>query len=164
MEYLDSERCYLRFGSRAPMKILSVCTRAGGTMNRSHLLWGTVLLILGTLVVLHHLASKDIVVLYTKDVDYHDRYTTLWVIAESRGLWIRAAKPDRRWLADIRPDRNVRLERDGSRQYYRPVLVRNGQARDRVDRLMRQKYGIADRLRELLLGRDTVAVQLTPVF
>ncbi len=146
------------------MKTWRVCTRAGETMNRSHLLWGTVLLILGTLVVLHHLASKDIVVLYTKDVDYHDRYTTLWVIAESRGLWIRAAKPDRRWLADIRPDRNVRLERDGSRQYYRPVLVRNGQARDRVDRLMRQKYGIADPLRELLLGRDTVAVQLTPVF
>ncbi len=133
-------------------------------MNRSHLVWATVLLILGTLVVVHRSASKDIVVLYTKDVDYHDRYTTLWVVAESGRLWIRAAKPDRRWLADIRPDRNVRLDVNGSRQYYQPVLVRSVQTRDRVDQLMRQKYGIADRLRELLLGRDTVAVQLTPVF
>lgn len=132
-------------------------------MNRSHLVWGTVLLILGTLAVIHRSASKDIAVLYTKDVDYRDRYTTLWVVAESRRLWIRAAKPDRRWLADIRPDRNVRLELNGSRQFYRPVLVRSVRTRERVDRLMRQKYGIADRLRELLLGRDTVAVQLTPL-
>ncbi len=132
-------------------------------MNRSHLIWGLVLLSFGTLALLHRSASKDIVVLYTKDVDYHDRYTTLWVVAESSRLWIRAAKPDRRWLADIRPDRNVRLELDGTRNLYRPVLVRDVSTRQRIDLLMRRKYGIADRLRELVLGRDTVPVQLTPL-
>ena len=132
-------------------------------MNRSHLIWAVVLLVLVSLVIVHRSASKDIVVLYTKDVDYHDRYTTLWVVPESGRLWIRAAKPDRRWLADIRPDRNVRLDRDGSRHYYRPILVRDLRTRERVDRLMRQKYGIADRVRELLLGPDTVAIQLTPL-
>ncbi len=132
-------------------------------MNRSHLVWATVLLILGTLVVVHRSASKDIVVLYSKDVDYHDRYTTLWVVGESGLLWIRAAKPDRRWLADLRSDRNVRLELNGSKQQYRPVLVRSVHGRERVNRLMREKYGLADRLRELLLGQDTVAVQLTPL-
>ena len=132
-------------------------------MNRSQLIWAIVLLVLGALIVLQRSASKDIGVLYTKDVDYHDRYTTVWVVAEPGRFWIRAAKPDRRWLADIRSDRNVRLEQNGSREYYRPVVARDVRTRERVDRLMRQKYGIADHVREYLLGQDTVAIQLTPV-
>ena len=99
------------------------------------------------LIVVQRSASKDFGVLYTKDVDYQNRYTTVWVVSEQGRFWIRAAKPDRRWLADLRSDRNVRLEQNGSREYYRPVVARDVHTRERVDRLMRQKYGIADHVR-----------------
>ncbi len=131
-------------------------------MSRSTLVWVAVLLVAAGLAVLKH-DSSDIAVLRTKDADFAVRYTTLWVVEGRRSIWIRAAKPDRRWLADIQPDMTVRLDRNGSREFYTAAIMRDEVTRRRVDRKMREKYRVADWLRELLLGDDTVPVRLVPV-
>ncbi|MEE9280766.1 MAG: hypothetical protein V3V67_11380 [Myxococcota bacterium] len=131
-------------------------------MNRSTLVWAAVLLVAAGLAGLRQ-ASSDIAVLRTKDADFNARYTTLWVVEGRRSVWIRAAKPDRRWLADIRPDVTVRLDRDGSREFYKATIMRDEAIRRRVDSRMREKYRVADWLRELLLGDDTVPVRLVPL-
>ena len=131
-------------------------------MTRSTLVWAVILLMATGLAALKH-ASSDIAVLRTKDADFTARYTTLWVVEGRRSVWIRAAKPDRRWLTHIRPDMTVRLERDGSAEFYTAAIMRDQATRRRVDRKMREKYRVADWLRELLLGDDTVPVRLVPL-
>ncbi len=132
-------------------------------VNRTNILWAiAVVLVLGGLKVLE-LASSDVAVLHTRDTEYQDSYTTLWVVEESRSLWIRAATPNRKWLAEVRPGTQIWLERDDFNSSYQATISRDKGIRERVDRMMREKYGLADRVRELVLGTDTVPVMLVPL-
>lgn len=145
------------------MEGLSVELGAEEAVNRTNLSWGiALLLVFGGLTVLEA-ASSDVAILHTKDIGYQDRYTTLWVVEESRSLWIRAAKPDRKWLAEVRPGTQIRLERYDSEASYKATISRDKVIRERVDRMMREKYGLADRVRELVLGTNTVPVRLVPI-
>ena len=132
-------------------------------VNRTNILWAiAVVLVLGGLKVLE-LASSDVAVLHTRDTEYQDSYTTLWVVEESRSLWIRAATPNRKWLAEVRPGTQIWLERDDFNSSYKATISRDKGIRERVDRMMREKYGLADRVRERVLGTDTVPVMLVPL-
>ncbi len=145
------------------MEGLSVELGAEEAVNRTNLLWAIALVLVGGGLTILESASSDVAVLHTRDTGYQDRYTTLWVVEDSRSLWVRAATPDRKWLAEVRPGTQIRLERYDSEASYRATISRDKVIRERVDRMMREKYGLADRVRELVLGTDTVPVRLMPV-
>jgi hypothetical protein len=109
-------------------------------------------------------ATSDLAVLRVSDVDHTDRYVTLWAVDDGSAVWLRAARPDRKWLDWLRKRPNVTLDRNNgdSRRYVAEIVLRPD-LRERVDELMREKYGWADQARELLLGTDTIAVRLEPV-
>jgi hypothetical protein len=108
-------------------------------------------------------ATADVAVLRVSDVENSDRYVTLWAADDEGAVWLRAARPDRRWLAWLRDQPSVELERDGESRRYATEIFEDPEARERVDALMREKYGWADALRALLLGDDTVPVRLSPM-
>jgi hypothetical protein len=108
-------------------------------------------------------AMTDVAILHVSDVDNTDRYVTLWAVEDAGWIWLRAARPEREWLEWLRERPDIELELDGESARYRAEIFEQPEARERVDELMREKYGWADRLRALLLGEDTVPVRLGPV-
>jgi hypothetical protein len=131
-------------------------------MNR-----GTLCALLGLAIVwgIWHVSApalSDVAILHVSDVENTDRYVTLWAVEDTGSIWLRAARPDREWLDWLRERANVELELGGESARYTAEIFEQPDARERVDELMRAKYGWADRARELLLGTDTVPVRLEP--
>jgi hypothetical protein len=105
-------------------------------------------------------AVGDVAILHVRDVEDSDRYVTLWAVEDAGSIWLRAARPDREWLDWLVERPKVELELDGESHFYTAEIFEQPEARERVDELMREKYLWADRIRELLLGNDTVPVRL----
>jgi F420H(2)-dependent quinone reductase len=104
----------------------------------------------------------EVVVLHTYREDGMAQATSLWIVDDHKQLWLRAGQPGSTWLERLRRQPQVELERGGRVGDYEAVLM-PGQ-RDRINRLMREKYGWADWL--IGLGRDasrTLPVRLDPV-
>jgi hypothetical protein len=107
-------------------------------------------------------ATRGVAVLEVSDIENSDRFVTLWAVEDGGWIWLRAARPDRKWLDWIRTQSEVKLELDGETLRYTAAILDQPEAHERVDELMREKYPWADRVRELLLGDDTVPVRLEP--
>jgi len=106
-------------------------------------------------------AEREIAVLRTFDVAGQDFFATVWVVDDPHGFtWIRAHRPDRKWLAAVRERPDVELQRDGHSRRYVARIFEDGAARSAAARLFREKYGLADRLREWTSGHDPVPVRL----
>jgi hypothetical protein len=110
------------------------------------------------------LEGNDVATLRTIDGENRPRETHVWVADAGDGsLWIEAATPDRPWLADIRHNPKVELDRVGASGRWRAVPVEGPEARETVRALLSAKYGWADWWVGLL--QDTsqaVAVRLDP--
>jgi len=105
--------------------------------------------------------GKEIAVLRVFDGQGKDYFASLWVVDDSTGfVWIRADRPDERWLSVVEANPKVELRRRGRSRTYLATAYDRPETRAHVDRMFREKYGIADRLRELRSGRDTVPVRL----
>lgn len=88
-------------------------------------------------------------------------HTHLWVVDAEEMPWLRAGQPGERWLARIRANPRVLLRRHGTESRYTAVPVTDPATRDRINALMRQKYGWADRTISLLRdGKKSVPVRL----
>ena len=107
-------------------------------------------------------ATRDVAVLKVSDVENSDRFVTLWAAEDAGWVWLRAARPDRKWLEWLETRSEVELELGDERLRYTAAILDQPEARERVDELMREKYPWADRVREWLLGDDTVPIRLTP--
>jgi hypothetical protein len=108
-------------------------------------------------------ATTDVAILQVPDIENSDRFVTLWEVEDGGWIWLRAARPDRKWLGWIEKRSQVKLEVDGKTGRYTAEIMDDPDAHERVDQLMRAKYTWADQIRELLLGSDTVPVRLTPI-
>jgi len=105
--------------------------------------------------------DEEIVVLQAFDGRGQDVFATLWVVDDDAGFsWIRANRPDRRWLSVVRKNPNVQVRRRGQTHTYVANVFDSPEARHYVDPRFRAKYGLADRWREWRDGRDTVPVRL----
>jgi len=103
----------------------------------------------------------EVVVLVTRDAEDAAHRTHLWVVEDAGRLWLRAGDPGSGWLQRLEARPGVGLEREGRAAAFRatPVPMR----RDRVNELMAEKYGWADRLIGLLRAADgVVPVRLDP--
>ena len=107
-------------------------------------------------------AEREVAVLRTFDFGGSDQYTPLWVLDDGHYVWIRANRPDRRWLEQLRAQPDVELKRGGRSRAYRAAVFPGSDARDHVSAGFRRKYGLADRWREWQDGRHSVPVRLEP--
>jgi len=105
-------------------------------------------------------SAYETAVLHTPNVRNWDTYTTLWVVEDRQSVWIRAESRERLWLDFLRDNPRVELRRDGRTLSYRASLYDTPKTRTYVDSLFREKYGLADQVRELATRRETVPVRL----
>ena len=96
--------------------------------------------------------SGEVVVLTTTDADGSAHPTRLWLVENAASMWLRAGSPSSAWLARLRGQPAVTVERNG--RELRFEAAPDPGARDTVNALMRAKYGWADRWIALLFGRD----------
>jgi hypothetical protein len=88
--------------------------------------------------------------------------TSLWIVDDRGSLYIRAGMPDSKWLARVRGADRVQVVRDGVERDYRPTLILR--LRDRVNRLMAEKYGWAEKLMGLMRNNEqTTPIRLDPI-
>ena len=107
-------------------------------------------------------SMDEVATLYAPGVGTDDHYTRLWVVEHRPYLWIRAEKPNRRWLPAVRGNPNVTLTRHGERVAYRAFVHEDAASIAFVDGLFRRKYGFADTAREYLTKRQSVPIRLEP--
>jgi hypothetical protein len=126
------------------------------------LLAGATAIALGVGLVLAHLAfievGREVVTLRTPLPNGGWRETRLWIVDDAGGSWLHSAGAD--WSRRFDGDPVVEVERGGETGRYRAHAVPG--PHPLVDRLLREKYGLADRWVRFLApcGDDTVPVRL----
>jgi len=108
----------------------------------------------------------EVVTLHTNAPDGRGQSATrIWVVDDGGHAWLRAGNPANGWLARIDASPDVVVERNGVSTRFHAVPVRDDPIqRDRIHKLMREKYTWADRVVSLLGDRTTsVPSRLDPV-
>jgi hypothetical protein len=105
--------------------------------------------------------GREVVTLRTPRPDGTWRETRLWIVDDGGSSWLHSAGAD--WLKRFEGDPVVELVRGGEVRRYRAHAVPG--PHPRVDGLLREKYGIADRWVRFIAPDDeaTVAVRLDPM-
>jgi len=105
----------------------------------------------------------EVVVLATSTDEGGRRHETkLWVVEDNHQLWIRAGQPGSEWMQRLEANPHVSLTRNGEKRTYRAVLI--PKQRERINRLMAERYGWADWLIGLLRDESqTIPIRLDPV-
>lgn len=123
------------------------------------------MVVVATLLVLGHLAfieiGREVVTLRTQRPDGTWQETRLWIVDEGPSSWLHSGGKD--WLKRFERDPVVEVERDGKVRRYTAHAVPG--PHPVVHRLLREKYGIADRWVRFI-GPDneqTVAVRVDPL-
>jgi hypothetical protein len=103
----------------------------------------------------------EVVTLYTRDAGGGETGTSLWVVDEGGFQYLRAGDRAAGWFERLRREPQVRVERGGKAASYQalptPDMTR------RVDELMAQKYGFADRIVSVIRDPESsMAVRLVP--
>jgi hypothetical protein len=108
---------------------------------------GGVLLVLALLVgaYLVMVESGEVVVLETHDAA-GAHATRLWVVDDGGFAWLRTGDPGTPWLARLQASPEVAVTRGGERREFRAVPVADVGPRDRINALMLEKYGLAERI------------------
>ena len=107
--------------------------------------------------------GSELVTLGTVGADGATTETRLWIVDDGGSAWLRAGVPESGWLLRIQANPAVVVERGGTRASFRAVPVFDAVLRDRIHRLMRDKYGWADRWISIVRnGGGSVPVRLDP--
>ncbi|MEZ4332947.1 MAG: hypothetical protein R3F35_14390 [Myxococcota bacterium] len=96
----------------------------------------------------------EVVLLETIDERGNSFQTKLWVADVHREPWLRAGDPDATWLKRIELNPDVFLVRAGERTAYRAEIA--DWDTDRINYVMREKYGYADQLISLIHDPEAV--------
>ncbi len=89
------------------------------------------------------------------------RHSRVWIVDAGDEQWLEANNPASPWYLDVLKHPQLRIERRGEVEDYVAVPMPDPETRKYVRRLMREKYGLADRWVALLAGNpDSVAVRL----
>lgn len=95
--------------------------------------------------------SGEVLVLETLDAEGQPHETRIWVVDDAGAAWVRG-DPDSGWVGRLIETPEIRAERDGLQAPFVAVPDRDPAARDRVNALMSEKYGFADRFIAVTLG------------
>ena len=110
------------------------------------------------------LESSGVAIVETRAPDGSLRSTHVW-FAESAGeLWLEAGAPDHPWYRDIQREPAVVVSSSRRSGEFVARRVEEDGARERLRRLLREKYGVRDRWVALLFDTEnSVAIRLHPV-
>jgi hypothetical protein len=86
--------------------------------------------------------GREIVVLHKWTSEGTTRPTRLWIVDDGATAWLHHGYPDSAWIGRLEQDPVVTMERAGVTRRYRATP--DPSSHDRVHRLLREKYGIAD--------------------
>lgn len=129
------------------------------------MLGAALLCVAGIALVLGHLAlievGREVVTLRTQRPDGTRQETRLWIVDEGASAWLHSAGAG--WRARFEGDPVVELEREGGVRRYRAHAVPG--PHPLVHRLLREKYGLADRWVRVVGpdNEETLAVRLDPL-
>jgi hypothetical protein len=121
--------------------------------------------IVAAILVLGHLSvieiGREVVTLRTQRLDGEWHETRLWIVDDGSSAWLHSGGAD--WLERFDGDPIVELERAGEIRQFRAHAVPG--PHPLVDRLLREKYGLADRWVRFIApdNEGTVAVRLDPL-
>ena len=125
---------------------------------------GAVLVVLLALGGLSYVASEsgEVVVLTTAGGDGGElQQRRIWVVDLEGRQWLRSGSPDSEWLARLRLNPVVTVERAGTAAQYTAAATPAMQ--EAVNEAMAAKYGWADTVIGMMFGReDAVPVELIP--
>lgn len=106
----------------------------------------------------------EVVTLMTFDAEGKGSETRLWVVDDAGHAWLRAGQPGSSWLQRIQVVPDVVVRRAAAETRYRAVPVRGPAATERINALMRERYGLWDRWISLIHDdAQCVAVRLDPL-
>ena len=104
--------------------------------------------------VLAHLAlievGREVVILHKWTPGGAVQKTRLWIVDEGRYSWLHHGSADSGWTRRLATDPIVTIERDGRTRQYRAIP--DPESHQRVHKLLREKYGIADRWVRFVTG------------
>lgn len=104
----------------------------------------------------------EVVVLTTSGEGGKPHHTSLWVVDDHKQIWLRAGMPDSAWFERLKATPHVTLEREGVIKNYRAVPI--PKQRERINALMAERYGWADRLIGIMRNaEETVPIRLDPI-
>jgi len=123
-------------------------------------------IVLGVILVGAHMAlieiGREVVTLRTPVAGGGWQETRLWIVDDGPFSWVHSAGEP--WLRRFDGDPIVEVERNGEIERFQAVAVPG--PHPRVDQLLREKYGVADRWVRFIApcGPDTVPVRLEHVW
>jgi len=105
--------------------------------------------------------SGEVVVVRTLDDAEKPQETRLWVVDDAGNAWIRAGHPGAAWLLRLQVEPDIEIMRGGQTLAVRGIPT--PEARERINALMAEKYGWADRFIGFFFSRDhAVPILLQP--
>jgi hypothetical protein len=109
--------------------------------------------------------SGEVLVLETLDAEGQPHETRIWVVDDAGAVWVRGGL-DAGWVERLQANPEIRAERGGQQASFLAVPDRDPAARGRVNALMNEKYGFADRFIAVTLGdaerEGALAIRLDP--
>lgn len=97
----------------------------------------------------------EIVKITTHDARGREHVTELWIVDLPSGTYLRSGREDSGWLTRVRNDSKVVLERGEQTESCRAEPLDSSQLAGEVARAMADKYGLSDRLWELVADRSS---------
>ena len=119
----------------------------------------TAVLVVGALL----LDEGEVVHLETTDREGRHYEADLWIVDLDGVSYLRANDGDLGWLERLRENPRVSIERGTGDETFVATPLEDPRLRSRVDDAVREKYGLADRVMELMSEPDQyVVVRLVP--
>jgi hypothetical protein len=124
-----------------------------------------ILVVIAVVVLAAHMAfieiGREVVTLRTQRADGSWQNTRLWIVDDGGSSWLHSGGSA--WLKRFEGDPVVEVERDGQIRRYRAHAVPG--PHPRIDQLLGEKYGLADRWVRFISpdNERTVVVRLDPL-
>ena len=107
--------------------------------------------------------GEEVVTVRSTNAAGEQRSTRLWIVEDSGFAWLRVGQPGSRWHQDLLARPVVEVVRGGETQTYRAVPVETPEARQRINQLIAEKYGLAETVISRMHDESTVVpIRLEP--
>lgn len=110
------------------------------------------------------LESSGVAIVRTRTAEGETRSTHVWYVRADDAIWLEAGRPEHPWYLDIQIDPRIVFDAEGASGEFESATVPGRAAHDHVRELLREKYGVRDRILGWVIDTSpSIAVRLTPV-